>query len=202
MTVMSRTPVLPMNADPSAHLDPADLAGFVDGLLPAADRARIESHVADCDECRAEIVAVARLVAKPARRRVWYIPAAAVAAAAALMLVMLRPAPDDRRAPVTREPMISATVAPSALAPRGVTSAAKTLVWTSVPHADVYRITLFDDAGRSLWETQTADTVAAIPATIPLLAHASYFWKVEAQTGWNRWVASDLIEFSIGPTNR
>jgi hypothetical protein len=147
-------------------------------------------------------VAVARLVSKPARSR-WYMPAfAAAVAAAAVLLFVVRAPTDDRHPPLTREPMISSTVAPAAVAPRGVITAVPTLTWTSVPHADVYRLTLFDDAGRSLWETQTADTTAAIPATIPLREHASYFWKVEAQTGWNRWVASELIEFSIGPASR
>jgi len=50
-----------------------------------------------------------------------------------------------------------------------------------------------------LWETQTSDTVTLFPGSLRFQAGASYHWKVKAQTSWNRWVSSDLVEFSIGP---
>jgi len=98
--------------------------------------------------------------------------------------------------------VITATGAPTVVAPRGAVTGAPLLVWTSVPHADLYRITLFDDAGGSIWESQTRDTSVALPASITLRSRASYYWRIEAQTGWNRWVASDLIEFSIAAPGR
>ena len=70
-------------------------------------------------------------------------------------------------------------------------------MWTSVPHAERYRLTLFDATGKVVWESQASDTVATLPTTIELTPSASYFWRVEAQTGWNRWVKSDLVEFSV-----
>jgi sulfopyruvate decarboxylase TPP-binding subunit len=66
-----------------------------------------------------------------------------------------------------------------------------------VPRVDRYRLTLFDSTGSVVWETQTADTSAVPPHDIALY-RGRYFWKVEAQTGWGRWVASELAEFSLG----
>jgi hypothetical protein len=193
MTAEGRTP---------DHLDPGVIAAFIDGALSRADRARAEAHLADCDECRAELVAVSRIVGAPARRRTWYVPAAA-AAAAVLLFVLVRQAPETREPTrVTREPAITSTVAPVAITPRGTVHAAAGLVWTSVPYADLYRVTIFDDAGRAVWETQTRDTTISVPPAIHLEPRTSYFWKLEAQTGWNRWVPSELVEFSIDPKGR
>jgi hypothetical protein len=85
---------------------------------------------------------------------------------------------------------------------RGVVSRPVHLVWTSVAFADRYRVTLFDDAGRAIYEMQTRDTSTVVPDSIHLEPQQHYFWKMEAQTGWNRWVASELIEFSVAPGGR
>ena len=194
-----------MNAEhrTPGHLDPGVMAAFIDGALPPAERALAEAHLADCDECRAEFIAVSRLARTPSRRRAWYIPAAAAAAAAVLFFaVTLQPTVDHPTPPVYREPVITTTVAPVAIAPRGVVPAAATLIWTTVPYADLYRLTIFDEAGRAVWETQTRDTSVAIPGNIHLALRTSYFWKLEAQTGWNRWVPSELVEFSVDPKAR
>ena len=66
-----------------------------------------------------------------------------------------------------------------------------------VAGADRYRVTLFDGGGRVLFETQLADTLAALPDSILLDPGRPYLWKVEARTGWQRWSASGLVEFSI-----
>ena len=180
-----------------SHLSPADVAAYVDGVLPPSERSRVEGHLADCDACRSELVAVARLL-RPQRRRQWYVPIGIAAAAALLLFVWPRAAQKAPMSPPNyREPVVTTTVAPLIVAPRGATTAPRRLVWTSVPHADRYRMTLFDATGAVLWESQTSDTTAAIPATIALRPGASYFWQVAAQTGWNRWVTSDLIDFSL-----
>ncbi len=185
----------------SNHLESGEVAGYLDHSLAPADRSRIEAHAAACDECRAELVEAAWLLRTQPRRRGWYVPAGAVAAAAAAVFlvvwsgsVKVPPGPPD-----FREPALTTAVAPVVVAPRGVTSSAARLVWTAVPHADRYRLTLFDGKGSVVWETQTPTTSALLPDSIRLLPGALYLWKVEAQTGWNRWVASDLVEFSLGP---
>src|SRR5690242_11771434 len=182
------------------HLENGQVAAYLDRALSPSDRSRIEEHLAGCDACRAEVIEVARLLRTQPRRRGWYVPiGVAAAAAAVLLLVWPRPAEEPALPPNYREPVVTTTAAPSVIAPRGAIVAASRFVWTAVPHADRYRLTVFDETGSVLWESQTSDTTAALPASIRLQRGASYFWKIEAQTGWNRWAGSDLIEFSLGP---
>jgi hypothetical protein len=37
-----------------------------------------------------------------------------------------------------------------------------------------------------------------VPDSVTLLPGQAYYWKVEADTGWDRWVSSRLVEFSVG----
>jgi hypothetical protein len=181
------------------HVDSGEVAAYLDRALSPSDRSRVEEHLADCDVCRAEVIEVARLLRTRPHRRSWYVPiGVAAAAAAVLLLVWPRPA-EEPPPPNYREPVVTTTAAPSAIAPLGAIVDAPRFVWTEVPHADRYRLTVFDETGSVVWETQTSDTAAVLPESIRLHRGASYFWKIEAQTGWNRWVSSDLVEFSLGP---
>lgn len=49
-----------------------------------------------------------------------------------------------------------------------------------------------------LYEAEVAGTTAAIPDSVRLVPGPRYLWKVEARIGFDRWSASELIEFSIG----
>jgi anti-sigma factor RsiW len=72
MTFSFSTPMRAMDDEQrdSAHLSAEDLAVFVDGTSSAALQSRVEVHLADCEECRAEAVAVSRLMrARSPRRR-------------------------------------------------------------------------------------------------------------------------------------
>jgi len=185
--------------DAGPHLEAGDLAAYLDGALSPADQSRVELHLVDCDGCRDELHAVMQLLGGAARLRAWYLPIGlgAAAAAAAVTLLVVQPVRNRTAPPAYREPVVTTTVAPVVVVPRGTGGIPRRLVWTSVPHADRYRLTLFDDAGRAIWDTQATDTSVSLPAHIVLQPGGSYFWKVEAQTGWNRWVSSALIRFSI-----
>jgi hypothetical protein len=58
-------------------------------------------------------------------------------------------------------------------------------------------VTLFDAQGEVLYETEVNDTTAALPDSVRLIPERPYLWKVQARTGWDRWSASDLVEFTI-----
>ena len=63
---------------PSEHLSASEIAGYLDGDLPAGDRRTAEAHLDACTSCRAELAAVGRLAHE------WdAAPAAAARAAAA-----------------------------------------------------------------------------------------------------------------------
>jgi hypothetical protein len=198
------------------HLESGEVAAYLDGALAPSDRSRVEAHAAECDMCRTELIEAASLLRARPRVRRWYVPAGAVAAAAAAVVLLIWGRPDNAPAGAAgyREPAVTTSVAPAVVAPRGVVSPApvnvpegaprgvpsngRLFVWTAVPRADRYRLTLFDGTGAVVWETQTPDTAAQLPDSIRIRTRATYLWKVEAQTGWNRWVSSDLVEFSVG----
>lgn len=180
------------------HLGPEELAAYVDNVTAGDARARIESHLATCDECRAELADVGRLVATvprahTLRRHIW-IPA--VAAAVLMMVVWPRTTrePPERQ---HREATVAATVSPRALSPLGAVDSVKALAWSSVPQAANYRVRLFDSEGSVLFERQTTDTTIAVPASINLRRGGSYHWIVDAETGFDRHASSELVEFSI-----
>ena len=56
---------------------------------------------------------------------------------------------------------------------------------------------LYNGEGAVLWTVETADTLLAVPDSVVLSPRITYFWKVEAQTEWQRWAASDLAEFRL-----
>lgn len=126
--------------------------------------------------------------------------------AAAIVLVAIRfdaPArartsePPARGPSVHREQSVTTTGSPRLLTPTGVVASADTLRWTSVPHADRYRVTVFDRDGNVAIEAQTADTTLALPAAAGVARGRLYLWKVEARTGWDRWVESEFVEFTV-----
>jgi hypothetical protein len=187
-------------------LDDETIAALAEGTIDADSRAAAMPHLATCARCRLAVASVARALADPAVAREIPRPAGArhrliqvaiPAAAAAVVVLLAMPSRDDDRAPAHRAPTITAVSSPILMSPVGIVAAADALRWAPVTGADRYRVTLFDDAGGVVYETQTADTVVALPDSIRLALGRSYLWKVEARTGWGRWSASELIEFSI-----
>ena len=206
-------------------LDEMTVAKLVEHDADPGVSPELIAHLAACAHCREQVAAVATLLRDtsvaaeiariemseptPAARRSRVAGALAAIAAAALFMVM----PSGERAGVTppvvgatdgathREQSVTTTAAPNLIAPVGELAAADTFRWTSVPRADRYRVTLFDKDGTVVWEAEGSDTVMVKPAT--MAGHrGAYLWKVEARTGWDRWVASELIEFSITRVER
>lgn len=188
-------------------LDDDTLAALAEGSLDAASRATALGHVASCSRCRGIVASVARALADPGvarevaspggagRRRFYQIALPTAAAAVLLVLAWPRHADEGGSSPHRSPP--GATAVPVQRSPVGVVAQAETLQWTPVAGADRYRVTLFDSGGRVLFETQLAETLAALPDSIVLAPGRPYLWKVEARTGWQRWSASELVEFSI-----
>ena len=125
-----------------------------------------------------------------------------IGAAAVLSFLLLRPSSVDDLSSGSelREPPITVAGAPTLISPRGRVAAAPALVWSHVPRAQRYAVRLYDSSGSVLWESETTDTVAAVPPIVRLAGGATYFWKVEAKTGRNRWVASDIVQFTVVPS--
>jgi len=180
------------------HLDPRDVAAYIDRAATPDERARIESHLATCAECRAEVSDAARITATLPRsrgaRRSLIVSAAGIAA---MLLVFLWPRGDRDSTRQHRESALTTTVSPVILTPVGAVESVSTFTWSSVPHASRYNVQVFDAEGSVVLRGETADTVLVPPPGITLKGGRPYYWKVEAQTGFERSASTDLVEFSI-----
>ncbi len=189
-------------------LDELMIADFVEGRLRPEARGPIVAHLLTCARCRSVVRATGRLLADAAvtpaaerrLRRLW-LPIG-VAAAAALLLLWPRTADDPGSTDGLREPMDTSVVAPVPIAPRASVARVDRFVWSSVSQVERYRLRLYDDEGGLLWTVETADTLVALADSVVLSPRVTYFWKVEAQTEWRRWAASDLVEFRLFEPSR
>lgn len=183
------------------------IASLADGSIDPSVRRAVVPHFSSCARCRTAVASVARALgdatvagavaaADRGPRRLY--PLLVPLAAAAVLLLLLRsPAADDGAAGGHRGGDGSDALAPVPVAPVGSVAAARALVWTSVAGADGYRVTLFDAQGHVAYEARATDTTATLPDSIVVVAGRPYLWKVEARTGFDRWVTSKLVEFSV-----
>lgn len=198
------------------HLDAMEIAAFVSATLDASTRARVAEHLNLCRECRDEVMDASRITSTLPARRHWWAPVTGFAVAAALLLVVLLPKTGTRapsepldRAPSAVPPVLRGGTAPgdtarvpTPVAPRDIVDRADRLVWSAVTAALRYRVRLYDDNSDVMWSATTKDTVAFLPDSISLRSQVTYFWRVEANTDWQRWVSSDLIAFSVSGVRR
>ena len=80
---------MPETGDPFPHLEAGTVAAYIDNRLPPAQAVSVESHLADCEKCRAEIIQLNGILRpRRPRRRVYF---AALAVAAAVLLLFALP---------------------------------------------------------------------------------------------------------------
>ena len=207
-----------LNCDEMA--DRALIEGYVAGRLGEAETEAFESHYLTCERCQNELrlalairevlpeVREAGLHGPPElevsviSRRLKVRTAAALAAAAVLAgLLLVRPSKlDEESAPVHRDEATGVEVAPSLRAPGGVVAAVESFQWSQVPGADLYRITVYDAEAAVVWEVETPDTLITPPDGTEFEPDVRYIWTVAARVGFDRWVSSELVDFTIsGP---
>lgn len=182
------------------HPDAMDLAGFVDRSLDPDARLQVEAHLVTCAACRRELLevkAISRSV--PALRRSLLAPVGGLllATAAAVFLVLSPSRHATSSSEEHREPAVTTTVAPRAVAPLGGVATLDSIRWSSVPGADRYSVSVFDANGTVVWQSSAVDTVIRVPAEVQLAPGDRFFWSVRARVGWDRWVESALSEFSV-----
>jgi hypothetical protein len=204
-------------------LDELEIAALLDGADLDRDRALVE-HAVVCAACRAQLAGTMRVLhdpmvashverlgagasRMPRRFRLAVVGGLAAAALVSVLLVPWLVGPDRSfpgggEAEIYRERTITTTAAPRILGPLGHASASDSLVWTSVPRADLYRVSIWTRDGTLAWEGQTRDTVLALPPPLSAGGERPLLWDVKARTGWDRWVSSDLAELMITEPGR
>src|SRR5512143_809331 len=171
----------PVESLDSGHLDPNDIAAYVDGALDDAGRTRADTHLADCGKCRAELIAVRRMVAHAPRHRRWF-ALTTIAAAAAIVLLIVWPHGGERGAP--GGPVVRDGDTPSAgvmlIAPDSVTALPLSFAWHPVANATTYRVDLTTPTGALIWSGATSDTAMTVPDSLSLAAGAAFYYYVDA----------------------
>jgi anti-sigma factor RsiW len=194
------------SSPPPGHL-PADvLAAYIDRSLTPPARAEVEAHVADCAQCRAELVSAKRLVAaapRPTAPRRWSSVAVVGAAAAAVVIAFV-----SRQASAPREPQVRATSASSATSPVSLavvtprseavlTPPGVRFVWRSADSVVEYTVAVMDADGRARWTTTTADTSVALPDSVLLAPGAAVHWYVDGLKADGRSVGTGRQRFTV-----
>jgi hypothetical protein len=207
----------------STCLDDLELTDFISGLAPLPARDRAVAHLAECASCRALYADLLATLAAPEivkaraatlgnefepstqvsrtrsslNRGVFAVTA--LAAAALLFIAVSVPGFRQDSSTTLRDVADPVTVtAPALLSPLGAIDTTPIFRWKSVDGADLYRVTVFSPDGVVVWDEESTDTVIALPSMSPLQSGATYMWRVQARTSYNRWSSSDLAEFRVG----
>jgi hypothetical protein len=163
------------------HINDAELAAYMDRNVAAADRERIESHLADCDECRRHLIEARKVLGGIHRTRGLRIAATLAAAAVVFVFVRLEvwPTRVSSTASLVRGATNSAGI--TAHGPSGDVSGKRLeFVWSPVTGAASYRITVSRADATPLWSRTTTDTVVTLPASVVLQQGQTHLWVTDA----------------------
>ncbi len=181
----------------TAHLSPDDLASFLDGRLGEAERTAAVAHLADCAECRRELVEARRAVSS---RRSGARVATTVALAAAASIVLIF-SPQLTRRPLPTDPLRGGPEEPlTAHGPEGtLTDRPVELVWSFAGSGAVYSLVLTESDGTTVWRASTEDTAVALPDSVMLDGSAAYRWWVDALLPDGTTRSTSVQEFRTPP---
>lgn len=186
------------------HLSSDIVAGYLEGAISNEETARVEAHLATCDECRREVIEVSRDLKELKRFSPWYVAGPVTAAAAIAAILFLGPkisGPDSR--PVLRgtdtEAQLATTPRFQVVAPVDGTALLGdevVFVWRSAAPDASYRLTLTEADGQVVWSTTTSDTTVAVPTPETLLPDRIYFWYVDALLADGQSTTTGVKQFS------
>ncbi len=180
------------------HLSTEGLAAFIDGSLDEGARAAAVAHLADCADCRRELVDIRR--ALPARRMAPRVAAAAALAAAASIVVLLVPISFNAPVPSADRLRSEGGEALAAYGPEGdIAGPRPDLAWASAGPGAVYRVAVTSSGGAAIWGTSTEDTLATLPDSVSLGRGTTYRWWVEALMPDGGTRATSVREFRTPP---
>jgi hypothetical protein len=189
----------------ATHLTVEELASMIDGTLPEHDRERAERHLAECDSCREELAASARVIATsvqvPVRRFPWryLLP---LAAGILLVVLIRRPSEHPRATDVAERASPTsgsriATVYPAAGASVGTNSLR--FAWHPMDGSIGYGVIVKDASGARIWSGEAIDTVLTLPDSVRLQSGVPYVWRVDGQRADGTTAASVESGFRIAP---
>lgn len=180
---------MPFETPSDAHLDPVEVAAYVDHSVRSDQRDRITRHLVTCAACRAEVVQVERWQRDARLRRRSLLGGAGLAAAAAVAgLLLVHPASLSQRvrgvgptAPERAGPVGPEVGGPLRAWGTPATSTARPILgWAGAGVAEAqYEVTVVDSAGHPRWTAATAETTATVPDSVRLVP-GTYYWHADA----------------------
>ena len=183
------------------HMNDLDIAAYIDRGLKPERRAQIEEHLADCGECRENLVKAEELVGKSRRPQLIGRYVALLAAAAVMIVAVpsIRSRPTSERPAVTRDDNDSARLI--AYGPVGEVKSPGVVAftWASAPDALSYRITVTTAGGADVWSTSLTDTSVVLPESIRLGSRTEYLWVVDALLKDGSTRSTGIHRFGIVP---
>ena len=179
-----------------------DIAAYVDRRLSGEARDRIESHLADCAECRAVATRSRDVLHRRSRSRHFLMGAGALAAAAAALVVfVVQPAgrgSDTETGPTFRS--AGSETALAAYRPLGVVAREqRTFAWGSVRNAASYRLTVSHADGAALFTASLSDTTAELPDSVVIRTGQRHVWVVDALLMDGTVRSTGFREFELTP---
>lgn len=163
------------------------MSEYVDGVLRPDQVTLVETHLAECLECRTEVTEVSRILSmrrRGPRTRRTILGLSAIAGAAVVILVTTTvfdgssPQLSPERAGPAVEQLRTVRIASPALERVGDRWTAR-LRWESEGPDLTYRVILTDGSGQSLWTTRTTETAVEIPEAVELRSGGVYFWIID-----------------------
>lgn len=187
----------------TAHLTSAQIGEFLEHALPDEERRMVSAHLAECDDCRSDLVEVGRAVRQESPspfRRTW---AVALGAAAVLAFLLVQPWDQDPGSTEIFRDDVSTGARTAVEIVRPVADArvgeAPRFVWRSADPEAVYRFTLSSETGQILHSTTTSDTLLRLPDELQLTPNEKFYWVVDALLPDGRTTTSGALNFRSKP---
>lgn len=194
----------------NGHLTVEETTAYVDAAVSPEDRPRIEAHLADCNRCRDEVVAVRETMrtrdqsrrSSPRQSVVRIAGLAAAAVLAGLLLIgpRLLTTNDTPRRRGQEAADIAGPGRLEVLAPDdGARLSGETVrfEWRSAGPETVYELTLTDEIGDVVADTTITDTTLVLPARGELHEGGVFFWFVDALRADGSSVSSGARQFEL-----
>lgn len=186
----------------NCQLDVGEIAAYVEGKLGPTRRSRLHKHLAECPDCRAEMVRVTRMLRTPRLRRSRVVFGLAAAAIAGLLLLnVLGPSQSDEsrllRDAVSRTDRPAPIVALVPAEGTVVRLDSLRFMWRSREEGAFYSLTLSNARGDVIWQTTTTDTVLELPSFTPIRPGQHYFWYVDGLLDGAVTTSTGMIEFEV-----
>ena len=163
------------------HISDAELAAYMDRNVAPAERDRVESHLADCDECRRHLIETRKVLGGIDRTR--SLRLVATLAAAAAVLVFVRSEVWTTRQSTTA---FSLVAGPAPRKSRHTRSKrGRQPKRSRIRLESGVRRGLVPDHSESrrrtpLWSKTTTDTVAILPPSVVLQNGQKHLWVTDA----------------------